>query len=81
MHLNLGLSAHRLNASVVFIVFSGHVCFTLIVGELLTLDLVSVHTNILRIPDVLVLPIITIGNRCCLRITETPDIFGYRCQC
>lgn len=56
-------------------------CVSSVVEELLTLDLVSVHPNILRIPDVLVLPIIAIGNRCCLRITETPDIFGYRYQC
>lgn len=75
------LSVRHLNASIVFAIFSGHVCFRLIVEELLTLDLVSVHPNILRIPGVLLLPIISIGNRCCLRITETPDIFGYRYQC
>lgn len=63
-----------------FTVYSGHMCSTLIVEELLTLDLVAVHPNILRIPDVLVLPIITIGSRCCLQITETPNIFGYRYQ-
>lgn len=75
------LYENRLNASIVFTIYSGHACFTLVVEELLTLDLVAVHPNILRIPDVLVLPIITVGSRCCLRITETPDIFGYRYQC
>lgn len=61
--------------------FSGHTCFTLIVAELLAPDLVAAHPNMLSIPDVLVLPGITVGSRCCLRMTETPDIFGYRYQC
>lgn len=70
-----------LNANIVFTVFSGHARFTLVVEELLTPDLVAAHPNMLSIPDVLVLPGITVGSRCCLRITETPDIFGYRYQC